>query len=139
MPSRTASSRRTERSARRQAGGRTGHRSTSPGAAGESCSNAATTGAASISRRCGGSALQRGLLGSTAKDLDAEDLVAHAAARRHQHVEDGHRVSGRGIGLDVVREAVERLGGEVGCPHRRRASERPSSSSSRRRSPPWMR
>jgi two-component system, chemotaxis family, sensor kinase CheA len=58
-------------------------------------------------------AVQRGLLGSTAKELGAEDLVRvllRGGISTSTTVTD---VSGRGVGLDVVREAIERLGGEV--------------------------
>jgi two-component system, chemotaxis family, sensor kinase CheA len=63
-------------------------------------------------------ALQRGLIGRAAKELDAPALDAQALVRMllrggistSKTVTD---ISGRGIGLDVVREAVERLGGEV--------------------------
>jgi two-component system chemotaxis sensor kinase CheA len=58
-------------------------------------------------------ALQRGLIGPAAKDLDADALVRmllRGGISTSRTVTD---ISGRGIGLDVVREAVERLGGEV--------------------------
>ena len=58
-------------------------------------------------------AAQRGLTGPTAKELDAEELVRimlRGGISTSKTVTD---ISGRGIGLDVVREAVERLGGEV--------------------------
>jgi len=63
-------------------------------------------------------ALQRGLIGRAAKNLDAPALDAQALV--HMLLRGGIStsktvtdISGRGIGLDVVREAVERLGGEV--------------------------
>lgn len=58
-------------------------------------------------------ARQRGLIASTAKELDAQALVRlllHGGISTATTVTD---ISGRGVGLDVVREAVERLGGEV--------------------------
>jgi two-component system chemotaxis sensor kinase CheA len=58
-------------------------------------------------------ALQRGLIDSTSKQVGAEDLMRmllHGGISTSKMVTD---VSGRGIGLDVVRAAVERLGGEV--------------------------
>ncbi len=58
-------------------------------------------------------AAQRGLTGPTAKELDAQELVRimlRGGISTSKTVTD---ISGRGIGLDVVREAVERLGGEV--------------------------
>jgi two-component system chemotaxis sensor kinase CheA len=59
-------------------------------------------------------ALQRGLVGPAAKELDAEGLMRmllRGGISTSNIVTD---ISGRGIGLDVVREAVERLGGDVG-------------------------
>src|ERR1700730_2692508 len=58
-------------------------------------------------------ALQRGLTGSAAKALSAEDLVRMLLRGGISTSKTVTDVSGRGIGLDVVREAVERLGGEV--------------------------
>jgi two-component system, chemotaxis family, sensor kinase CheA len=58
-------------------------------------------------------ALERGLLSPTTNDFTAEDLVRvllRGGVSTSATVTD---VSGRGIGLDVVREALERLGGEV--------------------------
>jgi two-component system chemotaxis sensor kinase CheA len=58
-------------------------------------------------------AVQRGLLDPTAKQLAALDLVRvllRGGITTSTTVTD---VSGRGVGLDVVREATERLGGEV--------------------------
>jgi two-component system chemotaxis sensor kinase CheA len=58
-------------------------------------------------------ALQRGLTGQSAKELEAEGLVRlllRGGISTSKTVTD---LSGRGIGLDVVREALERLGGEV--------------------------
>jgi two-component system, chemotaxis family, sensor kinase CheA len=58
-------------------------------------------------------AVQRGLLDPTAKQLAALDLVGvllRGGISTSTTVTD---VSGRGVGLDVVREATERLGGEV--------------------------
>jgi two-component system chemotaxis sensor kinase CheA len=58
-------------------------------------------------------ALQRGLVDSTAKELTAEDLVRMLLGGGISTSKTVTGVSGRGIGLDVVREAIERLGGEV--------------------------
>jgi two-component system chemotaxis sensor kinase CheA len=58
-------------------------------------------------------ATERGLLSPPANELDAEDLVGillRGGVSTSAAVTD---VAGRGIGLDVVREALERLGGEV--------------------------
>lgn len=58
-------------------------------------------------------ALQRGLVNATTKAFGAEDIVRvllHGGISTSATVTD---ISGRGVGLDVVREAVERLGGEV--------------------------
>ena len=58
-------------------------------------------------------ALQRGLIDPKAKQGNAEALIRtllHGGISTSKTVTD---VSGRGIGLDVVRAAVERLGGEV--------------------------
>jgi two-component system chemotaxis sensor kinase CheA len=58
-------------------------------------------------------ALQRGLIGPAAKELDAEALVRMLLRGGISTSKTVTDISGRGIGLDVVREAVERLGGEV--------------------------
>jgi len=58
-------------------------------------------------------ALQRGLLERTAKELDAQGLVRMLLSGGISTSKTVTDVSGRGIGLDVVREAVERLGGDV--------------------------
>jgi two-component system chemotaxis sensor kinase CheA len=58
-------------------------------------------------------ALQRGLIAPSAKELDAEALVRvllRGGISTSKTVTD---ISGRGIGLDVVRETAERLGGVV--------------------------
>jgi two-component system chemotaxis sensor kinase CheA len=58
-------------------------------------------------------ALQRGLIEPNAKRASAEALIRtllHGGISTSKTVTD---VSGRGVGLDVVRAAVERLGGEV--------------------------
>ena len=58
-------------------------------------------------------ALERGLLGVGSDDLTAEHLVRvllRGGISTSVKVTD---VSGRGVGLDVVREALERLGGEI--------------------------
>jgi two-component system chemotaxis sensor kinase CheA len=58
-------------------------------------------------------AQQRGLLGSEAKRFDANDLMRALLRGGISTSNTITEVSGRGIGLDVVREAAERLGGEV--------------------------
>jgi two-component system, chemotaxis family, sensor kinase CheA len=58
-------------------------------------------------------ASQRGLIGPTAKALDAEALVRMLLRGGISTSKTVTDLSGRGIGLDVVREAAERLGGEV--------------------------
>ena len=58
-------------------------------------------------------AVERGLLSATANELSAEDLVQallRGGISTSTAVTD---VSGRGVGLDVVREALERVGGDV--------------------------
>lgn len=58
-------------------------------------------------------ATKRGLLSPTAKELGAEDLVGillRGGVSTSAAVTD---VAGRGVGLDVVRDALERLGGAV--------------------------
>jgi two-component system chemotaxis sensor kinase CheA len=58
-------------------------------------------------------AIDRGLLNPVARESSADDLVRallRGGISTSAAVTD---VSGRGVGLDVVREAVERLGGEV--------------------------
>jgi two-component system chemotaxis sensor kinase CheA len=59
-------------------------------------------------------ASQRGLIGPAAKELDAPALVRMLLRGGISTSKTVTDISGRGIGLDVVREAVERLGGEVG-------------------------
>jgi len=58
-------------------------------------------------------ACERGLLSAIANDLSAEELVRvllRGGVSTSAAVTD---ISGRGVGLDVVREALERLGGDV--------------------------
>jgi two-component system chemotaxis sensor kinase CheA len=58
-------------------------------------------------------AQQRGMLGSANSKSDTGDLVRmllHGGISTSKTVTD---VSGRGIGLDIVRESIERLGGKV--------------------------
>lgn len=58
-------------------------------------------------------AQERGLLSATASNLTAEDLVRvllRGGVSTSTSVTD---VAGRGVGLDVVREALDRLGGEI--------------------------
>jgi two-component system chemotaxis sensor kinase CheA len=58
-------------------------------------------------------AVERGLLNPAADQFTADDLVRvllHGGVSTSAMVTD---VSGRGVGLDVVRDAIERLGGEV--------------------------
>ncbi len=58
-------------------------------------------------------ALKRGLLGSEATQVGAEDIIHLLLRGGISTSSTVTEVSGRGIGLDVVREAIERLGGEV--------------------------
>lgn len=58
-------------------------------------------------------AVQRGLPGLTATQLGAGDLVRMLLQGGISTSKTVTDVSGRGVGLDVVREALERLGGEV--------------------------
>jgi two-component system chemotaxis sensor kinase CheA len=58
-------------------------------------------------------ALLRGLTAPTAKELDAEALVRMLLRGGISTSKTVTDLSGRGIGLDVVREALERLDGEV--------------------------
>jgi len=58
-------------------------------------------------------AVQRGLLNPASNGLSAEELVdilLRGGISTSAQVTD---VSGRGVGLDIVREALERLGGEI--------------------------
>jgi two-component system, chemotaxis family, sensor kinase CheA len=59
-------------------------------------------------------ASQRGLIASSVKDISPHDLERILLRGGISTSETVTEVSGRGIGLDVVRESVERLGGEVG-------------------------
>jgi two-component system chemotaxis sensor kinase CheA len=59
-------------------------------------------------------ALQRGLVESAATELGSEDIVRVLLRGGISTSKNVTEESGRGIGLDVVREAVEQLGGEVG-------------------------
>jgi len=59
-------------------------------------------------------ALQRGLLDSAASELGSEDIVRVLLRGGISTSKTVTEESGRGIGLDVVRESVEQLGGEVG-------------------------
>lgn len=58
-------------------------------------------------------AVRRGLLGANAVELGAEELVRLLLRGGISTSRSVTEVSGRGIGLDVVREALDRLGGEV--------------------------
>jgi two-component system chemotaxis sensor kinase CheA len=58
-------------------------------------------------------ALQRGMPAQAAKLLDAQELVRMLLRGGISTSKTVTAVSGRGVGLDVVREAVERLGGDV--------------------------
>jgi two-component system chemotaxis sensor kinase CheA len=58
-------------------------------------------------------ARQRGLLDSALEATDAADLMRMLLRGGISTAESVTDVSGRGVGLDVVREAVERMGGEV--------------------------
>ncbi|MGA2792471.1 MAG: response regulator [Roseiarcus sp.] len=58
-------------------------------------------------------AVRRGLLGANAGELGAEELVRLLLRGGISTSRSVTEVSGRGIGLDIVREALDRLGGEV--------------------------
>lgn len=58
-------------------------------------------------------ALSRGLLSSKAVPAGAEDLIRLLLRGGISTSDSVTAVSGRGVGLDVVREAIERLGGEI--------------------------
>jgi len=58
-------------------------------------------------------AAQRGLISPAAKELGVQDLVRVLLRGGISTSQAVTAVSGRGVGLDVVREGVERLGGEV--------------------------
>jgi two-component system, chemotaxis family, sensor kinase CheA len=60
-------------------------------------------------------ASQRGLVGSVSKEKVADELVRVLLRGGISTSKTVTEESGRGIGLDVVREAAERLGGEVAC------------------------
>jgi len=60
-------------------------------------------------------ASQRGAAGSSTKDMTGEDLVRLLLRGGISTSKTVTEESGRGVGLDVVRESVERLGGEVQC------------------------
>jgi two-component system, chemotaxis family, sensor kinase CheA len=58
-------------------------------------------------------ARQRGLLSAAAQHLGAEELVRLLLRGGISTARAVTDVSGRGIGLDIVREAIDRLGGEI--------------------------
>jgi two-component system chemotaxis sensor kinase CheA len=58
-------------------------------------------------------AVERGIVPSRAQEPSAEDLVRMLLRGGISTSKTVTEVSGRGVGLDVVREAVERLGGEI--------------------------
>jgi two-component system, chemotaxis family, sensor kinase CheA len=60
-------------------------------------------------------ASQRGLIGPATSELSSDELVRMLLRGGISTSKTVTEESGRGIGLDVVRESVERLGGEVGC------------------------
>jgi two-component system, chemotaxis family, sensor kinase CheA len=66
-------------------------------------------------------AAQRGLLDTPTSELGADALMQMLLQGGLSTSKTVTEESGRGIGLDVVREAVERLGGEVACRSRRGA------------------
>jgi two-component system chemotaxis sensor kinase CheA len=59
--------------------------------------------------------LKRGLINSDAKNLGSDELVSVLLRGGISTSKTVTEEAGRGIGLDVVREAIERLGGEVRC------------------------
>ena len=58
-------------------------------------------------------ASQRGVIEASAKNISSDDLVRLLLRGGISTSQTITEVSGRGIGLDIVRESVERLGGEV--------------------------
>jgi two-component system chemotaxis sensor kinase CheA len=58
-------------------------------------------------------AVQRGLASTSTKDFSAEDAVRILLHGGISTAATVTNTSGRGVGLDVVREAAERLGGEI--------------------------
>jgi two-component system, chemotaxis family, sensor kinase CheA len=60
-------------------------------------------------------ASQRGLVGSVSKERVADEIMHVLLRGGISTSKTVTEQSGRGIGLDVVREAAERLGGEVAC------------------------
>jgi two-component system chemotaxis sensor kinase CheA len=58
-------------------------------------------------------ALQRGALGSEAQHADADALIRLLLRGGITTATNVTEMSGRGIGLDIVREATERLGGSI--------------------------
>jgi two-component system chemotaxis sensor kinase CheA len=58
-------------------------------------------------------AIRRGLLSADAADPGPEDLIALLLRGGISTSDTVTKVAGRGVGLDVVREAVEQLGGEA--------------------------
>jgi two-component system chemotaxis sensor kinase CheA len=60
-------------------------------------------------------ASQRGLVGPATKEIGSDEIVRMLLRGGISTSKTVTEESGRGIGLDVVREAVERLGGEIGC------------------------
>jgi two-component system chemotaxis sensor kinase CheA len=57
--------------------------------------------------------LQHGVLGPAAQGADAAALIGLLLRGGITTTETVTEISGRGIGLDIVREAIERLGGDV--------------------------
>ena len=60
-------------------------------------------------------ASQRGLVGATSREKAADELLRVLLRGGISTSKTVTEEAGRGIGLDIVREAVERLGGEVAC------------------------
>jgi two-component system chemotaxis sensor kinase CheA len=58
-------------------------------------------------------ALQRGVLGSEAQNTDADSLIRLLLQGGITTSKSVTEMSGRGIGLDIVREAIEHLGGNI--------------------------
>lgn len=60
-------------------------------------------------------AVQRGLLSVEARQLASDELLRLLLRGGISTSRTVTEEAGRGVGLDVVREAIERLGGEIGC------------------------
>ena len=103
-----------ERQGGRQAGRRAACRCRCSAAATRPCSRAATTATGSTWTRCGRSSSARRLAtAEQARDARRAAADGPAVPRRHHDRVGVSQLSGRGIGLDVVREASAALNGTV--------------------------